>query len=108
MLGVFNMGGMKMKLADTVIMMNSTGFKERFRAEYFQLQNRIEGLDKMLDSYRKNTLTFTPKSSIKLLDGQMRAMIVYRTHLEERAKIEEIDLSEIVTVKPVDTKTENK
>ena len=95
-----------MKLADTVTMMNSTDFKERFRAEYFQLQNRIEGLDKMLDGYRKNTLTFTPKSSIKLLDGQMRAMIVYRTHLEERAKIEGIDLSDEIKVDPKNTKPE--
>ena len=36
-----------MKLSETVTMMNSTDYKERFRAEYFQLKNRIEGLDKM-------------------------------------------------------------
>ena len=95
-----------MKLSDTATMMNSTNFKERFRAEYFQLQNRIEGLDKMLDGYRKGTLTFTPKSSLKLLDGQMRAMLSYKTHLEERANIEEIDLSEEIEADPKNTKPE--
>lgn len=86
-----------MKLSETVDMMNSGDFKERFRAEYFQLTNRIDGLSKMLDNYRKGTLNFTPKCSIKLLDGQLRSMIMYKTHLEERAKIEEISLDENIT-----------
>lgn len=34
-----------MKLIETVEMMNSTDYKERFRAEYFQLKIRIESLD---------------------------------------------------------------
>lgn len=83
-----------MQLAETVEMMNSKNFKERFRAEYFQLDNRINGLSTMLDKYRKGTLNFTPKCSIKLLDGQLRSMIMYKTHLEERAIIEGIDLEE--------------
>ena len=97
-----------MKLSETVTMMNSTDYKERFRAEYFQLKNRIEGLDKMLDGYRKGTLNFTPKCTIKMLDGQMNAMNMYRTHLEERAKIEEISLEEVVATdsKTVTSKTE--
>ena len=32
-----------MKLIDTVEMMNSENYKERFRAEYFQLDIRING-----------------------------------------------------------------
>ena len=91
-----------MKLTDTMIMMNSTDFQERFRAEYFQLQNRIDGLSKMLDKYRSNTLPFEPKCSIKILDGQMNSMISYKTHLEVRAKIENIDLSEPAYVEPVE------
>ena len=35
-----------MKLIDTVEMMNSENYKERFRAEYFQLKIRAEGLEK--------------------------------------------------------------
>lgn len=38
-----------MKLIDTVEMMNSENYKERFRAEYFQLVIRINGLSNMLE-----------------------------------------------------------
>jgi hypothetical protein len=88
-----------MKLSDTVDMMNSKDFKERFRAEYFQLDNRIEGLNTMLDKYRKGALSFTPKCTVKLLDNQLNSMIIYRTHLQERAKIEDISLEE--TIEPL-------
>ena len=84
-------------------MMNSEDFKERFRGEYFQLQNRIVGLSAMLDKYRKGTLSFTPKCSIKLLDGQMRGMLIYKTHLEERAKIEGISLEEVIEIESSET-----
>jgi hypothetical protein len=77
---------------------------EDFRAEYFQLINRINNLSDMLDRYRKGTLNFRPKCSIKLLDGQMRGMLIYKTHMEERAKIEGISLEEIVEEQ---TTTEN-
>lgn len=85
-----------MELKDTIVMMNSSDFKERFRAEYFQLKNRVEGLSNMLDKYRQNQLEFRPKCSIKLLDGQFNAMKSYLTHLTERAKIEGIDLQEVI------------
>lgn len=88
-----------MKLSETVAMMNSKDFNERFRAEYFQLQNRINGLSSILDNYRKGTLDFTPKCNLKLLDGQMRGMIIYKTHLEECAKIQGISLEEVVELK---------
>lgn len=87
-----------MKLSDTVEMMNSKDFKERFRSEYFQLSNRIDGLSTMLENYINGTLNFKPKCSIKLLDGQMRSMIMYKTHLEERAKIEGVSLEEVIDV----------
>jgi hypothetical protein len=92
-----------MKLSDTVDMMNSTDFKERFRAEYFQLSNRVDGLSSMLEKYRKGTLTFTPKCSLKLLDNQLNSMIIYKTHLKERANIEGISLDETVTPIPSST-----
>lgn len=88
-----------MELKDTIVMMNSSDFKERFRAEYFQLRNRVETLSDMLDKYRQNQLDFRPKCSIKLLDGQLNAMKSYMTHLTERAKIEGINLSEIIVNK---------
>lgn len=85
-----------MKLSDTVSMMNSQDYKERFRGEYFQLINRIDGLGAMLIKYRKGTLSFTPKCTLKLLDAQFNSMIIYATHLKERAKIEEISLEEVI------------
>ena len=81
-----------MKLSETVTMMNSNDHKERFRAEYFQLQNRIEAFDKTLANFRQGKLKYDTKCTIKLLDGQMNAMKIYKTHLEEIAKIEEISL----------------
>ena len=83
-----------MILQDTIVMMNSADFKERFRAEFFQLDIRIEKLSAMLVGYRQNTLNFTPKCDIKLLDNQLDGMKIYRTHLVERARIEGVDLSE--------------
>lgn len=88
-----------MELKDTIVMMTSSDFKERFRAEYFQLNNRIEGLSNMLDKYRHNQLDFRPKCNIKLLDGQFNAMKSYLTHLTERAKIDGIDLQEVTPTK---------
>ena len=95
-----------MKLSETVTMMNSTDYKERFRAEYFQLQNRIEALDKTLAELRQGKLKYDPKCTIKLLDGQMNAMKIYKTHLEEIAKIEEISLE--VNVKDAKVDQESK
>ena len=40
-----------MNLNETVEMMNSSDYKERFRAEYFQLKIRMNGLSAMLKKY---------------------------------------------------------
>ena len=81
-----------MKLKDTVEMMESTDYKERFKAEYFQLEIRVNGLRNMLKKYKNGTLTFKPSCSYDLLNGQLKAMELYATYLDERAEIEEIDL----------------
>ena len=81
-----------MKLNETVEMMNSSDYKERFKAEYFQLKIRMEGLNNMLKKYKTGTLNFTPPCSYDLLNGQLKAMGMYASYLEERAKIENIKL----------------
>lgn len=91
-----------MELIDTINLMDSNDFKDRFRAEYFQLDNRINGLYTMLEKYRKGTLNFTPKCDIKTLDAQLTAMIQYRKILVFRAQLENIDLTE-----PAETVEEN-
>lgn len=79
-------------LNDTIEMMVSKDYKERFKAEYHQLRIRIAGLEKMLEKYKDGTLEFTPTCSYDLLNGQLRAMKLYRTYLEERAGKEKIQL----------------
>ena len=46
----------------------------------------------MLKKYKAGTLPFTPSCSYDLLNGQLKAMELYATYLEERAEIEGIDL----------------
>lgn len=81
------------KLEQTVDLMNNEDYKERFRAEYFQLTIRIEGLFNMLCKYKNNTLPFTPSCSFDLLNGQLKAMNLYKEYLKERAVIEGINLN---------------
>lgn len=81
-----------MKLDETVKMMNSKDFKERFKAEYLQLKIRMEGLSSMLKKYKEGTLPFKPKCSYELLKSQLDIMEQYARVLEERAEIEEIEL----------------
>lgn len=81
-----------MKLKDTVEMMNSTDYKERFKAEYLQLKIRMDGLAGMLIKMENNMLDFTPHCSYDLLNGQLKAMNLYASYLEERADIEGINL----------------
>ena len=82
----------KMELKDTVEMMKSFDYMERFRAEYFQLKIRMNALSKMLVKYKEGTLSFTPLCSYDLLARQLSAMRLYAFHLEERADIEGINL----------------
>ena len=81
-----------MKLQDTVELMNSADFKERFKAEYYQLKIKTEGLRTMLDKYKNGTLNFTPNGSYELLFTQLVYMELYLDKLEERAKLENIEL----------------
>lgn len=50
-----------MKLQDTVDLMLGTDFKDRFKAEYYQLDNRITGLQRMLEGYKNGTLNWVLK-----------------------------------------------
>ena len=83
-----------MRLEDTIKLMTSDDFKDRVKAEYFQLKLRYEGLVRMLKGYREGTLNFTPNCSYDLLHTQLVYMECYMNVLEKRAKIEDIDLGE--------------
>lgn len=81
-----------MELRDTIAMMNSEDYKERFKAEYYQTKIRYEKLHKMIVKYEAGTLNFTPKCSLELLKEQKSFMGQYLNRLEVRAEIEGIEL----------------
>ena len=81
-----------MQLKDTVEMMTSEDFKERFKAEYYQLLIRLDGLTSMLIKWENNMLDFVPKCSKEILKNQVMFMQGYMGILRIRAQIEEINL----------------
>ena len=81
-----------MELKDTIEMMQSENFKERFKAEYWQTKIRYEKLHKTLIKAEARTLNFTPICPICLLEEQKRHMGEYLHCLEVRAEMEGIDL----------------
>ena len=81
-----------MELKDTIGMMTSDGYKERFKAEYYQLKIREEKLLTVLEKYERGTLNFEPSCPVPLLWEQHKIMNSYLGVLEKRAKIEGIEL----------------
>lgn len=81
-----------MELRDTVEMMQSSNYEERFKAEVYQLDIRIGKLAGMLSDWGKGQLAFQPKCSYVLLETQLNSMKVYRHLLQMRAEIEGIKL----------------
>lgn len=72
-------------LKDTVEMMNSTDYKERFIAEYDQLVIRYKGLRNMLDKWDRDELEFKPTCPRSTYNMQIKAMTDYIAVLEARA-----------------------
>lgn len=81
-----------MELKDTIELMNSSDYKERFKAEYLQTKIRYNKLHKMLVKLDAGTLDFKPVCSKAILQEQKRYMGEYLRCLEIRAQIEEIEL----------------
>ena len=49
-------------LKETAAMMSSVDYKERFAAEYYQLENRYVKLNAMVEKWDKGELNFVPDS----------------------------------------------
>ncbi len=86
-----------MKLNETVEMMISANYKERFKAEYDQLAIRYYGLKNMLAKWDDGTLSSSfeltcPRSTYNM---QIKAMTDYLAVLEARAVMEGIELSNV-------------
>lgn len=91
-----------MKLKDTIEMMLSEDYKERFKAEYYQTKERYERLksfNNKIEAYgqlefEKRIFMEAPKHDcpITLLKRQQKVMGEYLHLLEVRAVIEKIEL----------------
>ena len=79
-------------LEDTVELMTSSDYRERFVAEYEQLIIRYNGLRNMLDKWDRNELDFTPTCPRSTYNMQTKAMTDYIAVLEARAVMEGIVL----------------
>ena len=63
------------ELKDTIDLMVSEDYKERFLAELYQLEIRISKLEKLIKDYRSNSLKFKPTTNIGTLEEQLRARL---------------------------------
>ncbi len=81
-----------MELKDTVEMMNNADYKERFKAEYYQVVIRYRKLKAMLEKWDNGSLEFEPTCPRSIYNMQIRAMTDYIAVLEARAAIEEVNL----------------
>ena len=81
-----------MELERLIELMKSEDYKDRFRAEFYQLEDRIDKLANMLEKYKAGTLNFTLSCSYELLSYQLQTMNAYKRVLEERAEIEGIEI----------------
>ena len=66
--------------------------KERFKAEFYQLEIRIAKLDGMLNKWLIGELEFEPTCSFDILSQQLRHMKDYSRFLRIRAEIEGVQL----------------
>lgn len=84
-----------MNLNDTVALMNSDCYKDRFAAEYYQLAIRYKKLKAMLDNWDAGMLEFTPTCPRSTYNIQIQAMVEYLAALEVRAVMENISLADV-------------
>lgn len=82
------------ELGDTVELMNSVDYKERFKAEYLQVKIRIEKLENMLVKLDAGTLGFEPTCDKFILEDQLYYMREYFRVLRVRAEKEGIDIQQ--------------
>lgn len=81
-----------MELKDTIEMMNSEDYKERFKGEYYQVKIRLEKLSAMLEKWDNGELNFKPTCERVIYNDQVYFMKQYLEILEYRAKVEGVIL----------------
>jgi hypothetical protein len=88
---------MNTELQQSAELMLSEDYKERFIAEYMQIDNRLRGLKKMMLAWEQSelggpALGFTPSCPYETYKFQLKAMQEYRDILVVRAALENITL----------------
>lgn len=81
-----------MELKDTITLMQSDDYKDRFKAEYYQLKIRLDKLIAMLNKWDKSELDFTPDTPRLIYKAQVDSMNNYLYSLITRAALENIEL----------------
>ena len=81
-----------MDLKDTVELMLSDDYKDRFKAEYYQTAIRFDKLKRMINKYKSGELDFDLDCPIDVLERQKEDMAHYLFSLNKRAEIEGIDI----------------
>lgn len=79
-------------LNETIELMTSADYKDRFKAEYWQTKIRYDKLRMMLEKYETGKLDFEPTCPIDLLMEQREVMADYLEILVDRAFFEGYDL----------------
>ena len=82
----------KMTLADTVELMESEDYKDRFKAEFYQTRIRMFKLFDMLEKWDAGTLGFVPACARYMYLMQVKGMGLQVRAMRRRAKIEGIEL----------------
>lgn len=80
------------KLDQTERLMASSDYKDRFKAEYYQVKIRYDRLKLMLKNWDEGKLDFTPTCPRDTYDWQVKVMEEYLQVLKMRANMEHIDL----------------
>ena len=80
------------ELKDTIELMTSEDYKERFKAEYWQTKIRYDKLHKLIIKMEAGTCDFTPSCGLEIHKEQAKYMGMYLYILEVRAEYEGINL----------------
>ena len=93
-------------LSSTNKLMVSEDYKERFLAEYIQLETRYEALMNIIWKYdHGEKLGFEPDTPMHLLKKQAKAMYEYISALNERARFEDINISSLALASAIESKS---
>ena len=93
-------------LSSTNKLMVSEDYKERFLAEYIQLETRYESLMNIIWKYdHGEKLGFELDTPMHLLKKQAKAMYEYISALNERARFEDINVSSLALASAMEPKS---